>query len=104
MIGTSLIIIIALVALIWALSEFQKIKHKLWAVILIGLLLFAYLSFVIVLKDKDIDYKSPTGLIQASKVYFSWLGSVLGNFRVITSHAINLDWQPPEETSVKEEK
>ena len=106
MIGTSLIVILAIAAVIWVLAEFQKIKHKVWAIVLIGLLVFAYLSFTIVLRDQGIDYKSPSGILQAGKVYFSWLGSLLGNFKSMTSHAVSLDWQPPEENgaNIDEEK
>jgi glucan phosphoethanolaminetransferase (alkaline phosphatase superfamily) len=97
MIGAALIIIIALIALVWVLAEVQKLKHKIWAFFLIILIVFAYISFALVLKDQDVDYTSPSGLIQAGKVYFSWLGSMFGNFKTMTSHAIKLDWQPPED-------
>lgn len=102
MIGISLIIILAIVAGIWVLSEVQKLKHKLWAIFLIGLIVFAYLSFTLVLREQNIDYKSPTGIIAAGKVYFSWLGSLLVNVKTMTIHAINLDWTPPED--IDEEK
>ena len=106
MIGSALIIILALIALVWVLAEMQKLKHKLWAIVLIGLIVFAYISFALVLKDQDVDYTSPSGILQASKVYFSWLGGMLGNFKTMTSYAIGLDWTPPEENipNVVEEK
>ena len=97
MIGTSLIVILALVAVIWFIAEFQKIKHKIWAVVLIVLLVFGYLSFTIVLRDQNIDYTSPAGLMQAGKVYFVWMGSLITNIKAMTMHAINLDWSSPDE-------
>ena len=104
MVGTSLIILLAIAAVIWVLAEFQKIKHKIWAVILIALIVFGYLSFTIVLRDQNIDYTSPSGIIHAGRVYFSWLGSLFGNVKTMTSHAINLDWSAPEDIRIEEEK
>ena len=97
MIATSLVILLALVAGIWVLVEFRRLKHKIWAFVLIGLIVFAYLSITLVLREQDINYKSPSGVFQASSVYFSWLGSLLGNFRTMTAHAINLDWRAPDD-------
>ncbi len=94
MIGTTLIVIIALIACVWIFAEVQKLKHKIWAIFLIGLIVFTYVSFAVVLKDKNIDYTSPSGLIQAGGAYLSWLGSMFGNLRMMTSHAIKLDWSP----------
>ena len=92
MIGLALIIISILIIGIWVLVELRRMKHKLWAIFLICLVLFSYISFSLVLKGQDIDYKSVGGLIQAGKIYFSWLGGVFGNVKTITGSAVDMDW------------
>lgn len=82
------------------MAELRRFKHKLWAMLIIALLLFAYISFTLTLKGKDVDYKSIPGLMQAGKIYFSWLGGVFGNMKSITGHAIKMDWGV-NESSVK---
>lgn len=91
-ISTTLIVISVLSILIWVFIEIQRLKHKLFAIALIGMIVLGYVSFAFVLKGQDINYKSVEGLTQASKIYFSWLGAVLGNFKIITSNAIKMDW------------
>ncbi|MFC1666217.1 hypothetical protein ACFLZF_00705 [Nanoarchaeota archaeon] len=91
-VSTTLLIVGGLVIGIWLLIEFKRLKHKLFAVILIGLILFSYFSFSTIFSKSDIDFKSPTGLMSAGKVYFSWLISIFGNFKIITGDAIKMDW------------
>ena len=92
MISIVLIVVSILVVGIWTLVELRKFKHQLWAFFLIGLILFAYLSFTLTTRGHDIDYTSFSGIMDAGKIYFSWLGSVLVNFKTIVGHAIGLDW------------
>ena len=93
-IGTTLFIVGILVVAIWVIIEIKRFKHKIFAVFLIALIIFAYLSFAVVLKDKDIDYKTIPGVVEASKIYYSWLGSMFVNFKTITTNAIHMDWKP----------
>ena len=72
--------------------ELRKFKHQLWAFFLIALILFIYISFALTTRSHDIDYTSFSGITNALKVYFSWLGSVFVNFESIVGHAIGLDW------------
>jgi hypothetical protein len=91
--GWTLIIIAAVVIVIWVAVEFKRFKHKFFAILLILLIIFSYISFVVVLKGKNIDYKSPEGIKTAGKIYFAWLGSVFSNIKVITTNAIHMDWK-----------
>lgn len=72
--------------------ELRRLKHKLWAIFLIGIVLFAYVSFSLVLKNQDIDYKSVGGLLKAGKIYFSWVGGIFGNMKTITGNAVEMEW------------
>jgi hypothetical protein len=95
-IGTTLLIVGILIIGIWIIIEFKRFKHKLLAVFLIMLIIFTYVSFLVTLKGQDIDFKSIDGLKQAGTLYFSWLGSVFGNVKAITSNAIKMDWSPDD--------
>jgi len=92
MIGLVLIILSVLILGIWIFTELKRVRHKLWAIFLIALILFGYISFTVVLKDKNIDYHSFSGLMGAGKLYLSWVGSILGNLKTITANAIRMDW------------
>ncbi len=98
-IGTTLLIVGILIVGIWILIEFKRFKHKLLAIFLIMLIIFTYVSFLVTLKGKDIDFKSIDGLREAGTLYFSWLGSVFGNLRTITTNAIKMDWSANESIS-----
>ncbi|MFH1327038.1 MAG: hypothetical protein ABIH59_02840 [archaeon] len=91
-IGITLFIVAILIAVIWVFIEVKRLRHKVFAMFLIALILFSYLSFTLVLKGKDIDIKTIPGMVEAGKLYFSWLGSIFSNFKIITSNAIRLDW------------
>lgn len=92
-IGTMLLVVIILVALVFIISRFKQNKPKILGGIIILLLLTMFLSFNFAMKDKDIDFKSPSGIISAGKIYFSWMGYVVGNVKTITMNAIKMDWK-----------
>ena len=91
-IGVTLFIVAILIAAIWIVIEVKRVRHKVFAMFLIGMILFSYFSFTFVLKGKDVDLKSIPGVIEVGKLYFSWLGGVFGNFKSITFNAIKMDW------------
>lgn len=93
MIGITLLIVGVLIIGIWVVVELRRFRHKLLAVFLIGLILFTYFSFTSVIKGRNIDLKTLTGLITATKLYFVWLGSMFGNFKTITTSAVKMDWK-----------
>ena len=91
-IGITVLVISVLVIAIWVIIEVKRLKHKLFAIFLIGLILFAYFSFTFSLRGQDVDIKTVPGIIEASKLYFSWLGSAFGNMKSITTNAVKMDW------------
>jgi len=97
-IATSLLIAIALIAVIWIFVELKRFKHKMLAVLLIGLVITVYFSFTFVIKDQNINFKTVEGIKTATGIYFSWIGSLFTNFKTITSNAINLEWKVNNET------
>jgi len=97
-IGTTLFVIAILIVAIWVVIEIKRFRHKVFAIFLIALILFTYLSFTVVIKKHDVDLKTVPGMVEASKLYFSWLGSVFGNLKSITTHAIKMDWKSINQT------
>ena len=93
-IGTTLLVVGILIVGIWVFIEFKRFKHKLLAIFLIMLIIFTYVSFLVTLKGKDINFRSIDGIKEAGTLYFSWLGSVFGNIKSITTNAIRMDWSP----------
>ncbi len=95
--GTLLIVSILLIA-VWVVFEMKRFRHKIFAIFLIALILFTYLSFLAVLKGKSIDLGTASGLKEAGKLYVTWLGSVFSNLKSITTHAVDLDWKSANST------
>jgi formate/nitrite transporter FocA (FNT family) len=95
-VGITLFIVAILVIAIWIIFEMKRFKHKLFAIILIALILFTYVGFNTSLKNEDIDFTTSEGLTRGSKLYFSWLTSVVGNLKLITANSIQMDWTDSE--------
>ena len=92
MLGAAFVLVCVVVLVIWISSEFKKFHHKIYAIALIALVLFLYGSFAHVFKRQNIDFKSVSGLAEASDIYFHWVGSIFGNFKSITTDAVRMDW------------
>ena len=91
-VGVTFFIIAVLIIAIWVIIEIQRLKHKIFAIVLILLILFSYISATIIFRGQNLDFKTIPGVIEASKIYFSWLVSVFGNVKVITTNAVKMDW------------
>jgi hypothetical protein len=100
-VGITLFVIAVLVIAIWIIIEVKRLKHKLFAMLLIGFILFSYVSAAVIFRGNDLDLKSPSGIIDATKLYFSWVISISGNFVQITGNAINMDWGTDPEVKEK---
>ncbi|NCN86270.1 hypothetical protein GW932_00385 [archaeon] len=101
-IGATFFVVAALIVFIWVFIEVKRLKHKLFAIFLIGLILFTYISFTVSLKGKDVDFKTVDGIIKAGKLYMSWLGSVFTNIKSITAYASKQDWKEYNESVVND--
>ncbi|VVB82263.1 Uncharacterised protein [uncultured archaeon] len=90
--------IIILVVLIYVLFEFKRMRHKLFALFLIGLILFAFFSFNFVFAGKNIQLNSLPDFQKAAQMYFSWLGNAFHNIQIVTTNAIKMNWQGNKST------
>lgn len=90
------LIISAILAIIIVskLLHLKHLKHKIIAIFLILLIFFVIATFSSVTQSKEINLKSPAGIISATKVYFSWLAQGVSNTKNIVGNALNLDWAP----------
>lgn len=91
-IGVTLLILAIAIISIYVLVELKRFRHKIFAIFLIAMILFVYLSATYVLKGRDLDLKTIPGVVDATKIYFSWLFSIFGNVKSVTSNAIKMDW------------
>jgi hypothetical protein len=77
------------------LLRFRKMEHtktKVYAVVIVFLLLFFYLTISGVLEKNKVNLGTFDGIVSAGKLYFSWLGHVFSNGEVIVGNAIKMDW------------
>ena len=102
-IGFTFIIIAVVIVVIWVLIEAKRMKHKIFAIFLILLILFTYISFAAVLRNNDVDLKSTGGLATAGKLYYSWLVGVFSNMKSITAYAFKQDWKVLNDTEIEGE-
>jgi hypothetical protein len=92
MLSIGVIVVSVLILGIWILIEVKRMRHKFFAIFLILLILFTYVSFSITMKNNDVNLKTIDGLTKATKLYFLWLGSAFGNMKSITTNAVKMDW------------
>jgi len=90
--GITFFIVAILIAGIWIFIELQRFKHKIFAIFLIALILFTYLSFILTIKGNEIDFGTVPGLIKAGKLYVVWLGSIFDNVKTVTAQVIGMNW------------
>lgn len=93
------IIIAALVILAFVFLRMSHVKHKVYLMILLFVLLFVYVTGSRIFDEHDLDLKSVEGVGQVLKVYFSWLGSVKDNFKDVAANVIKIDWKLNETES-----
>lgn len=91
-IGTTILIVILAVLLIWVLLKFKEMRHKIFSIFLIAFILFVYFSFTASIAGKNIDLSTTSGWGEAAGLYFSWLGNAFTNVKSITAYAIGANW------------
>ncbi len=74
------------------LAKARHLKHKLFAILAVLLILFFYLTLPKVIGDRNVDLKTFDGIVVTVKLYFAWLNYAFGNVRSLTGNAIQMDW------------
>ena len=85
--------LIILIVLIYVLTEVKRMKHKFVSLFLIALILFGFFSFTFVFAGKNLTVNSIADVEKMGNLYFSWLGNLFNNVKIITTNAIHMDWQ-----------
>ena len=85
-------LVVLVIVVIYVFIEMRRARHKMFAYFLIGLILFFFVTGWYVFKDKEVNFDSFKGVMDAGKIYFSWIGGAFGNLKSITTNAIKMDW------------
>ena len=91
-IGVTLFITLIVVTAIWVLVELRRFRHKIFAIFLIVLIIFLYVTVSYVFKHNSVDIKTVPGVIKGTQLYFSWLGSAFNNLKFVTTNAVKMNW------------
>lgn len=98
-----IVLVAFIIIAIWIIIEIKRFKHKVFAIFLIFLVLFSYISFSTALAGEEVNLTSFEGIKKAGNLYYSWLVSVFNNVKSITTKAINMKWEP-NETKINSEE
>ncbi len=74
------------------IAKVRHMKHKFFAILLVLLVLFFYLTIPRVIDGKDVDLRTFDGIVLTTRLYFSWLVHSFGNLKELTGHAVAMDW------------
>ena len=95
MIATWIIIVLVLIGIMIFLFKsvnhvyvLTMVKENFFYFFMIAIFIFLAISLTRIHSRYDIDLTSYDGLVQAGKIYFSWLGNVFSNFGKITGYAL----------------
>ena len=91
-------VVVAAIA-IWVFTELRRLKHRIFAVFLIMIILLVYFSFAFVSLSKQISLSGFDKVKEAGGIYFSWIGMVFNNFATLTGNAVKMNWSPNNSTS-----
>ena len=102
MIGWILIILgVIAIFVVSKLIHFNHFKTKLILIAVIVLVLIVASTFASVMHNNTMDWKSPSGIITATKIYFMWVGQTFGNIKTLTTNAVKMEWMPKNVTFSK---
>ena len=96
----SWLVIAILCFMAFFIMKLTHIRHKFSLVVIIVLLLFLYLSALLVNTENDFDLSTTEGFGSALRVYVGWLAQGFGNIRSIIGNAIKMDWASSNDTFI----
>ncbi len=86
-------IIAILIVAVFVIFKLKGFQHKFVTIFLIILILFSFFSFYLAFNGKDVSIKNLSDVEKIAKLYFSWMGSVFNNMKILTTQAIKMNWQ-----------
>ena len=92
-------VILAGIFLIFMSIRAKHFKRRMTAIFIILLLLFVYITASRLVANHQINVKSGEGVLNATKLYLSWLVSALKNMKSVVGNAVKMDWSLNNETA-----
>lgn len=86
-----ILIIIVLIALFIFVKATNRGQNW-WSYLIVFGVIFLLITIVYVSTFSGVSFKNFDGILDFGKLYFTWLGKIIGNFGRITGNAINMDW------------
>ena len=83
-----IIIMFIIIGLIILRAEHQTRKVKILILVIIGFLL--YFSIVSLFTSEQVDITSPRGIVQATYLYFGWIGQTASNLWDVGTNTVHL--------------
>jgi len=87
------VILAVLVFLVLLFLKAKTMQHKTYAILITVMLIFFYVTGSKIIAENNVDLKTFDGMVTAGKLYFSWLGHVLQNTKVLIGNAVKMDWR-----------
>lgn len=88
----NVLIVVLLVVAALIVFKLYGLKHRVFSWLLIIVAGIFVLSVIYVFKANHVDVTSANGVLSAVKVYFNWLGNLVGNFGRVSGEVTNLNW------------
>ena len=85
-------IIAVLVLVLIILMRFKEVRHKLGLVVISIFILFLVITFAQIYSAHDLELNSFDGVVNAGKIYFSWLGQAVKNVVRVSGYAVKQEW------------
>jgi len=96
----SWLIIAILCFMAFFVMKLTHIRHKVSLIFIIGLLLFLYISALLVNTDNEFDLSTTEGFAGALRIYAGWLANGFQNMKALTGNAIKMDWATSNDTFI----
>ncbi len=96
------LLVAVLVSAIAVMLIIKFVPHKLFAIIIVLVLLFLYFSGSYFLSDGEIDITTGEGVLDVATLYIGWMGHLYTNIRTLTGRAIEMDWEGNLNESIDE--
>lgn len=68
-------------------------KHKVYAILIVLILMFLYISGTQIIGSNNIDISTGEGVVEAAKMYLVWMGHIAENTKSLAGRAIQMDWE-----------
>ena len=86
------IVIGLLIVIALFFAKVKHIRHKFFAIGVIILIIFFYVTVSKVIREKNVDITTFNGILIAGKIYFSWLLHAGENVKTVVGNVIKMDW------------